>query len=73
MVVRQIDVGLLQWGINLREISRITRLAYNTIVSIVCSASIDAQVHNHKVEQVQAEEVSGNGIGAFVQTSSNSP
>ncbi len=46
-------------GSSLRGISRISGLAYNTVVSIVRAASVKAQiVHNHQVAQVQTEEVS---------------
>ncbi len=43
-----------------RGISRISGLAYNTVVSIVRSSSARALlVHNNQVEQVTTEEVSG--------------
>jgi transposase-like protein len=46
-------------GSRLRGISRTTGLAYNTVVSLVRSASHKAQmVHNREVKQVQTEEVS---------------
>jgi transposase-like protein len=46
-------------GSSLRGISRTTKLAYNTVVSIVRSASQKAQlVDNQKVQAVQTEEVS---------------
>ena len=46
-------------GSSLRGISRITGLAYNTVVSIVRAASTKAQlVHNDQVETVTTEEVS---------------
>jgi transposase-like protein len=46
-------------GTSLRGISRISGLAYNTIVSIVCAASTKAQlIHNSQVAQVETEEVS---------------
>lgn len=59
-------------GSSLRGISRITRLAYNTVVSIVRSASHKAQlVHNDKVEQVKTEEVSADEMWSFVARSRN--
>lgn len=55
-------------GSSLRGISRITGLAYNTVVSIVRSASVKAQlVHNDQVEQVTTEEVSADEMWSFVQ------
>jgi transposase-like protein len=55
-------------GSSLRGMSRITGLAYNTVVSIVRAASAKAQlVHNDQVEQVQTEEVSVDELWSFVQ------
>jgi transposase-like protein len=46
-------------GSSLRGISRITGLAYNTVVSLVRSASRKAQmVHNREVKQVRTEALS---------------
>lgn len=59
-------------GSSLRGISRITGLAYNTVVSIVRAASAKAQlVHNDKVEQVGTKEVSADEIWSFVQKNRN--
>ena len=55
-------------GSSLRGISRITGLAYKTVVSIVRSASVKAQlVHNDQVEQVTTEEVSADEMWSFVK------
>jgi transposase-like protein len=55
-------------GSSLRGISRITGVAYNTVVSIVRSASAKAQlIHNDQVAQVQTEEVSAAEMWSFVQ------
>lgn len=55
-------------GTSLRGISRISGLAYNTVVSIVRSSSVKAQlVHNAQVEQVMTEEVSADEMWSFVQ------
>ena len=55
-------------GSSLRGISRITGLAYNTVVSIVRAASNKAQlVHNAQVEQVETEEVSADEMWSFVE------
>lgn len=60
-------------GSSLRGISRITGLAYNSVVSIVRSASVKAQlVHNDQVVQVQTEEVSSDEMWSFVQRSKSS-
>lgn len=55
-------------GSSLRGISRITKLAYNTVVSIVRAASAKSElVHNNQVEQVATEEVSADQMWSFVQ------
>lgn len=55
-------------GSSLRGISRITGLAYNTVVSIIRAASAKAQlIHNDQVEQVETEEVSADEMWSFVQ------
>lgn len=60
-------------GSSLRGISRTTRLAYNTVVSIVRSASQKAQlVHNAEVQAVQTEEVSADEMWSFVSKNRNS-
>ena len=55
-------------GSSLRGISRISGLAYNTVVSIVRASSAKAQlVQNNQVEQVTTEEVSGDELWSFGQ------
>ena len=55
-------------GSSLRGISRITGLAYNTVVSIVRSASNKAQlIHNDRVEDITTSEVSADEMWSFVQ------
>ena len=55
-------------GSSLRGVSRITKLAYNTVVSIVRAASTKAQlVHNDQVEEVTTEEVSADEMWSFVE------
>jgi transposase-like protein len=47
-------------GTSLRGISRITGIAYNTVVSIIRTSSSRALlVHNDQVDAVETEEVSG--------------
>lgn len=54
-------------GSSLWGISRITELAYNTVVSIVRAASQKAQlVHNQEVQTVQTEEDSADEMWSFV-------
>jgi len=54
-------------GSSLRGISRITGLAYNTVVSLIRASSTKAQlVHNNQVEQVETEEVSADEMWSFV-------
>ena len=56
-------------GTSLRGISRITGLVYNTVVSIIRSSSLKAQlVHNTQVKQVETETLSGDEMWSFVQT-----
>ncbi len=55
-------------GSSLRGISRITRLAYNTVVGIVRAASQQAQlVHNAQVQPVKTEQVSTDQMWSFVE------
>jgi transposase-like protein len=55
-------------GSSLRGISRISGLAYNTVVSIVRAASQRAQlVHNAEVQAVQTQEVSADELWSFVE------
>ncbi len=59
-------------GTSLWGISRISGLAYNTVVSIVRAASTKAQlIHNEQVAQVETEEVSADERWSFVQRSKN--
>ncbi len=59
-------------GSSLRGISRISGLAYNTVVSLVRAASQQAQlVHNAQVQAVQTEEVSADEMWSFVQKNSS--
>jgi hypothetical protein len=54
-------------GSSLRGIRRTTKLAYNTVVSIVRAASQNAQmVYNAEVKAVQTDEVSGDEMWSFV-------
>ena len=55
-------------GSSLRGVARITELAYNTVVSIVRSASAKAQlIHNQEVTQLQTNEVIGDEMWSFVK------
>jgi transposase-like protein len=60
-------------GTSLRGISRISELAYNTVVSLVRAASVKALlVHNDQVQQVTTEEVSADELWSFVQKNRSS-
>lgn len=60
-------------GSSLRGISRTSGLAYNTVVSIVRAASVQAQlVHNAEVQSVATEEVSADELWSFVAKNKNS-
>jgi transposase-like protein len=55
-------------GVSLRGISRITGVAYNTVVSIIRAASTKALlVHNSQVREVTTDEVSGDEMWSFVK------
>ena len=59
-------------GSSLRGISRITGLAYNTVVSLVRAASQKAQlVHNAELQAVETEEVSADELWSFVSKNRN--
>ena len=63
-----------QEGVSLRGISRLTGLAYNTVVSIIRAASQKAQIiHNHQVAKVTTEEVSGDEMWSFVKKTAPVP
>ena len=55
-------------GSSLRGVSRTTKLAYNTVVSLVRSASVKGQmVHNQEVQQIDVEEIAGDEFWSYVQ------
>ncbi len=55
-------------GSSLRGVSRTTKLAYNTVVSLVRRASVKGQmVHNERVQQIETEEIAGDEFWSFVQ------
>ena len=55
-------------GSSLRGISRTTKLAYNTVVSLVRGASVKGQiVHNDRVKQVETEKIMGDEFWSFVE------
>jgi lambda repressor-like predicted transcriptional regulator len=62
-------------GSSLRGISRTSGLAYTTVVSIVRSASPNAQlVHHQEVQSVETEEVCADEMWSFVANNrSNAP
>ena len=59
-------------GSSLRGISRMTNIAYNTVVSIVRAASIRGQmVHNHRVSKIETEKIASDEFWSFVQKNKN--
>lgn len=59
-------------GSSLRAVARTTGLAYNTVVSLVRSASHKAQqVHNVGVSDVETDGVSADELWSFVKKSKN--
>lgn len=59
-------------GSSLRGISRITRLAYETVVSVIEAASQKAQmVHNQALKAVESEAIGADEFWSFVEKSKN--
>jgi transposase-like protein len=59
-------------GSSLRGISRITGLAYETIVSVINAASQKAQlIHNQALKDVDAESIGADEFWSFVEKSRN--
>ena len=59
-------------GTSLRGISRMTNIAYNTVVRIVRVASIKGQmVHNHRVSNIETEKIASDEFWSFVQKNKN--
>lgn len=59
-------------GSSLRGISRISNLAYDTVVSIVRSSAHKAQmVHNHEVQNVDTDAIAADELWSFVEKNKN--
>ena len=59
-------------GSSLRGVSRISGLAYDTVVSIVQAASEKAQmVHNTEVQAVETDAISADEMWSFVEKNRN--
>ncbi len=59
-------------GSSLRGVSRTTKLAYNTVVSLVRKVSVKGQmVHNEEVKQIETEKLAGDEFWSFVQKNKN--
>lgn len=59
-------------GSSLRGVSRTTKLAYNTVVSLVRKASVKGQmIHNGQVQQIETEQIAGDEFWSFVQKNKN--
>ena len=55
-------------GSSLRGVSRTTKLAYNTVVSLVRKASEKGQmIHNWEVQKIETEQIAGDEFWSFVQ------
>lgn len=55
-------------GSSLRGISRISGLAYDTVVSIVQAASEKAQmIHNVEIEDIDAEAITADELWSFIE------
>lgn len=59
-------------GSSLRGISRITGLAYETIVSVIDAASQKAQMmHNQELQNVDTESIGADEFWSFIKKSRN--
>lgn len=59
-------------GSRLRSISRISGLAYDTVVSIVQAAAQKAQmVHNSQVKNVDTDAIAADELWSFVEKNKN--
>jgi transposase-like protein len=59
-------------GSSLREVSRTTNLAYNTVVNLVRAASQKGQmIHNARVQDIETSQISGDEFWSFVQKNKN--
>jgi lambda repressor-like predicted transcriptional regulator len=59
-------------GSSLRGISRITGLAYETVVSVIDAATHKAQmVHNQELSDVDTESIGADEFWSFVEKSRN--
>lgn len=59
-------------GMSLRGISRQTKLAYETVVSIIRKSSEKAQmVHNDSLTNVETGQIDGDEMWSFVQKNKN--
>ena len=59
-------------GSSLRGISHITRLAYETVVSVIDGASHKGQmIHNQALNDVDTQSTGADEFGSFVQRSRN--
>lgn len=59
-------------GSSLRGISRITGLAYETVVSVIDAASQKAQlVHNQELQNIETQSIGADEFWSFVQKSRN--
>ena len=59
-------------GSSLRGISRISGLAYDTVVSIVRSSAQKAQmVHNSEVKNVDTDAIAADELWSFVEKNKN--
>jgi len=59
-------------GSSLRGVSRTTKLADNTVVSLVRKASLKGQmVHNEEVKPIETEQLAGDEFWSFVQKNKN--
>lgn len=59
-------------GSSLRGISRITELAYETVVSVIDAASQKAQMmHNQELKAVATESIGADEFWSFVEKSKN--
>jgi transposase-like protein len=61
-------------GVSLRGIARLSKRAYNTVVSVIREASQKAQmIHNEEVKEVETEQIIADEMWSFVKKTEKLP
>jgi transposase-like protein len=61
-------------GVSLRGIARLSKRAYNTVVSVIREASQKAQmIHNEEVKEVETEQIVADEMWSFIKKTEKLP